>query len=254
MKNREGVVLVAQPVRLTLVGGFELRIGRRLVELAPGAERVVAYVALHSGPATRMNVAGNLWADIGEGRSLANLRSALWRLRQRGADVVVAHGDRLFMSDLVSIDFIELRRAARAFLDGQLPGDNAELDRLVGGGELLADWYDDWIASEREQFRQLRLQALERMAFEFAAAMHFGRAAESALAAVSTEPLRESAQRALIAVHLAQGNRSEAIRQYCAYRKLVREELDLEPSKQMADLIGVVPPPAIERVIRSLAS
>jgi DNA-binding SARP family transcriptional activator len=245
---------MAQPAVLTLLGGFELRLGRRLVELAPGAERVVAYVALHGGPASRANVAGNLWPEMREERALANLRSALWRLRQHGVRIVVAHGDRVSLAPTVSVDFVDLRSAARGFLDGRIPGDNAELDRLVAGGELLGDWYDEWVFTEREQFRQLRLQALERMAVELAAGMHFGRAAETALAAVTTEPLRESAQRALIAVHLAQGNRSEAIRQYCAYRKLVRDELDLEPSQQMADLIGSVPRATIERVYRSLAS
>jgi DNA-binding SARP family transcriptional activator len=243
-----------QPVLLTLLGGFDLRVGRRPVVLAPAAERVVAYVALHNGPASRTNVAGNLWAEMSDERALANLRSALWRMRRPGVSVIESHGDRLSLSNQVSVDFIDLRSAARGLLDGRVSGDNVQLDRLVAAGDLLADWYDDWVFVEREHFRQLRLQALEQMAFEFAAAMHFGRAAETALAAVATEPLRESAHRALIAVHLAQGNRTEAIRQYCVYRRLVREELDLEPSKQMNDLIGSVPPPALERAFRVIAS
>jgi DNA-binding SARP family transcriptional activator len=245
---------VPQPVHLTLLGGFDLRLGRRLIQLAPGSERVVAYVALHNGPASRANVAGNLWSDMSEERALANLRSALWRMRRPGVSIIESHGDRLSLASHVAVDFIDLRSAARGLLDGRVSGDNAQLDRLVAGGDLLADWYDDWVFVEREHFRQLRLQALEQMAFEFAASMHFGRAAETALAAVATEPLRESAHRALIAVHLAQGNRTEAIRQYCVYRRLVRDELDLEPSKQMDDLIGSVPPPALERAIRVIAS
>jgi len=245
---------MAQPAVLTLLGGFELRLGRRATQLPPGAERVIAYVALHAGPASRANVAGTLWPEMREERALANLRSAIWRLRQRSGRILEAHGERLALAGGVAVDFLELRSIARGLLDGRIPGDNTALDRLVQGGELLADWYDDWVDVEREQFRQIRLQALERMAVELAAGMHFGRAAETALAAVATEPLRESAQRALIAVHLAQGNRNAAIRQYCVYRKLVREELDLEPSPQMTDLLGKVPLRAIERITRSLAS
>ena len=30
-------------------------------------------------------------------------------------------------------------------------------------GELLPDWYDDWVLLERERFRQLRLHALDAL-------------------------------------------------------------------------------------------
>ena len=112
--------------------------------------------------------------------------------------------------------------------------------------------YEDWVLVEREHYRQIRLHALERIALELAAEGRFGRAAETALAAVATEPLRESAHRALISIHLAQGNRSEAIRQYCIYRRILREELDIEPSSQMEQLVGAVPPAVIARMAAAL--
>ena len=61
-------------------------------------------------------------------------------------------------------------------------------------------------------------------------------AVEAGLAAVAAEPLRESAHRALIAAHLAEGNRSEAMRQFEFYRMLLGKELGLEPSAMMASL------------------
>ncbi len=60
------------------------------------------------------------------------------------------------------------------------------------------------------------------------------------MACVSAEPLRESADRAVIQVHRAAGNRSEALRQYRIYRALMRNEPGLEPS------------PAMEQVARSM--
>ena len=54
------------------------------------------------------------------------------------------------------------------------------------------------------------------------AARRFGPALEAALAAVAGEPLRESAHRVLIKAHLAEGNVSEAIRQYHFYRTLLQ--------------------------------
>jgi DNA-binding SARP family transcriptional activator len=228
----------AQALALTVVGPFGLRRDGGIVALPPSVERVVAYLALRRGPATRANVAGTLWADASEDRAMASLRSALWRLRRPGLMVVDVIGEHLALSSGVAVDLYELTAAARGLIDGTSVAYPAALDRLASGEELLGDWYDDWILVEREHFRQLRLQALERLAVELAADGRYGRATESALAAIAAEPLRESAHRALISVHLAQGNLSEAVRQYSNYRQLMRDELDLEPSTQMQELLG----------------
>ena len=64
-------------------------------------------------------------------------------------------------------------------------------------GELLPDWYDDWVLLEAENWRQLRLHALEVLAGLLTAAGRYGDAAAAALAAVRADPLRESAHAAL---------------------------------------------------------
>jgi DNA-binding SARP family transcriptional activator len=248
------------PIVLRMLGSFDLRVRGEPVALSPSVERVVAYVALHDGPATRPNVAGNLWLDVPEDRAMANLRSALWRLRRPGFALLETRGDSLALSADTCVDTRDLLETARGLLDppeaidDPLAIDPASINRLASGTDLLGDWYDDWVLVEREHLRQIRLQALERLAVDLARRGLFGRATETALAAVATEPLRESAHRALISVHLAQGNRSEAIRQYALYRRLMREELDLEPSPQMDDLIGVVPEAALARTMRPLTS
>jgi DNA-binding SARP family transcriptional activator len=50
------------------------------------------------------------------------------------------------------------------------------------------------------------------------------------MTAISADPLRESAQRALIEVHAAEANWGEARRVFHRYRELVRDELGVEPS------------------------
>jgi hypothetical protein len=45
--------------------------------------------------------------------------------------------------------------------------------------------------------------------------------------------LRETAHHTLIEIHLAEGNRSEACRQFQRCRRLLREELGVEPSDSM---------------------
>jgi hypothetical protein len=78
---------------------------------------------------------------------------------------------------------------------------------------------------EAEDWRQLRLHALEALA---------GRLAASA--AVRAEPLRESAHAALIQVHLAEDNQSEALREFTRYRTPLHAELGLEPTPRLCRL------------------
>lgn len=69
----------------------------------------------------------------------------------------------------------------------------------------------------------------------------YGQAVDAGLAAVQGEPLRESAHRALIAVHLAEGNHAEALRQYRWFRQLLADELGLRPSARIVGLMGSLP-------------
>jgi DNA-binding SARP family transcriptional activator len=108
---------------------------------------------------------------------------------------------------------------------------------LSGAGDLLPDWSDEWVLLERERLRMLRLHALEAFVERCLADGRFGDASEAAIAAVSSEPLRESAQRALISVYLAEGNRVEAIRQYRRFNDLLYHELGVAPSGQLTALI-----------------
>ncbi len=90
---------------------------------------------------------------------------------------------------------------------------------------------------ERERVRQRLLHALEALSRELARVGRHAEAVESALVAVSAEPLRESAQRALIEAHLAEGNLIGAMRTYDTYRDLVKRELGVEPGCELSGLI-----------------
>src|SRR5690606_23384985 len=74
--------------------------------------------------------------------------------------------------------------------------------------ELLPEWGDAWLSYERERWDQLRIHALERIASELLGqGDHFG-ALETALEAVALEPIRETAHRIVVEVHLAEGNKA----------------------------------------------
>jgi DNA-binding SARP family transcriptional activator len=113
-----------------------------------------------------------------------------------------------------------------------------DIGELAHTGDLLPGWYDDWVLFERERLRQMRLHSLEKLAGHMAGQGQHAEAVEAALAAVAADPLRESAHRTVVEVHLAEGNVSEALRAFERCRQLMSEELGIEPSPQMQSLIA----------------
>jgi DNA-binding SARP family transcriptional activator len=226
-------------VLLSLLDAFELRCGDECVSLPLSAQRLLAFVALHERPLQRVYVAGSLWIQASDERAGASLRSSLWRLNRPGHRLVEATSTHLRLAPGVEVDVHRAFRLAERLLDGTASGEELDSASRTLGCEILPDWYDDWLLFERERFRQVSLHALEALTELLLRAGRVVRALEAALLAVRTEPLRESAHRALIRVHLAEGNRSEALRQYDLCRRLLRDRLDVEPSPQLLQLLAV---------------
>lgn len=231
------------PVRLYLLDGFALETAETAVELPLSAQRLLAFLAFQERPVLRPYVAGSLWLDKSEERATANLRAALWRLRQPGLQLVDAVGNHLSVSRSVTIDVRQALDRARQLLAGNpVRLDDAGVDGLLLSGEILPDWYEDWVAIERERLRQLRLHALESLAQQLVQLGDLAQAIDVGLAAIAAEPLRESVHRVLIRAHLAEGNKAEAMRQFDAYRTLLWDELGLRPSNHLLDLIESMRP------------
>jgi DNA-binding SARP family transcriptional activator len=220
---------------LRILGGFELVSAGEQVVVPTSVQRLLAFLALRERPVRRSYVAGMLWLDSLDERAAANLRSALWRLHCVGGEVVRACGPHLSLYPSVVVDLREAERTAHRALDRT----NTDLDLDVSSLslDLLPDWYDDWVLFERERFRQLRLRALDALCGRLADAGRLDGALEIALGAVADDPLRESSHRAVVRVHLADGNIAEALRQYRLCRRLLNEELGVEPSERMEELV-----------------
>jgi DNA-binding SARP family transcriptional activator len=221
---------------IRLLGAFELCRDGRPVPLPVNVQRLLAFVGLSNG-VSRALVAGTLWPDVTEELALGSLRSAIWRLHRACPGVLQPSRHTLTLDAHVTVDVTEAL-AGTIFLP-DVPDESviASATRTAALGELLSGWYDDWVLLERERLRQMRLHALEDLAAVLLDRGRYGAALNIALAAVKSDPLRESAHRLVIRVHLAEGNPGEAMRQYQAYTALLADELGLQPSEQILRLI-----------------
>jgi DNA-binding SARP family transcriptional activator len=224
------------PVEVRLMDGFELVCDGVAVPCPLTAQRLLAFLGLHDRPLQRLFVAGKLWTDSTEERALASLRSAIYRANRPVAALIRVVDSRLSLGAGVRVDVREASAHAHALIEGETGADGCRPGSLLDG-ELLPDWYDDWLIIERERFRQLRLHGLEALSGQLLGHRRYGEAAEVALSAIAGEPLRESAHRALIRVHLAEGNPSEALRHFELFRRMLHDELGLAPSPQLAALM-----------------
>jgi DNA-binding SARP family transcriptional activator len=224
-------------VQLGLLGSFRLIINGELVRLPLSAQRLLVFLALHDGMLLRQHVAGSLWPDTTESHAGGSLRSVLSSLHR--FPLVEAVYSHLRLSPSVVVDFDSSEAFAHRVLDPQSQDlTEPDLDEALLSEDLLPDWTEDWVLVQREYHKQLRLRALETMCVRLTELGCFGHAVQVALLAVSASPLRESAQRMLVAAHLAEGNKAAAFAQYAAFRELLREELSLEPSPSMLALLA----------------
>ncbi len=228
-------------IELGLLGGFTLRVGGTPVALPMHSRRVLAYLSLDHAQhysCDRGVLAERLWPDATTDRSRASLRTALWRIRRAGAQLIVVEPDTVRLGG-VSVDVHRFRRVADEMI-GDRDDHSAESAQLIARSvELLPGWDESWLVLAREQLRQARLHALEASAARLRRAHRFSEAIDAMLAVIAEEPLRESAHAALIDAYFSEGNASEALREFDAFAAMLWHELGIRPSDELCERVGL---------------
>lgn len=226
----------AGQVVVCLLPAFELRRYDACTPLPFRAQRLVALLAVAARPLSRSTVAARLWPDAVNARANASLRATLWGFPRDEPSPVLIENNTLALGAGIELDLTVARSLANAVIDGRYTGDDPASEAVLQD-DLLPDWPDEWLAIEHERYRQLRLHALDELCLAHASAGRYARAIAAGLASVSSEPMRESAHRALMTAHLLEGNRVEAIRQFHRYLAMARVEMGIGPSEHLQQLL-----------------
>lgn len=176
-----------------------------------------------------------LWGDGATARSADNLHVLVSRLRRLlGADRVLREGSgyriRVDDGELDAVRFERLRAEGR-------PREALELWR----GDALADFaYETWAQNEIRRLEELRLATLEERIEQDLAAGVDGELVGELQALVASHPLREALRRHLIVALYRSERQAEALEAYRDARRMLDEELGLEPSPALRALEGAV--------------
>lgn len=205
-------------------------------------QALLAFLLLKApAPIPREQIAFAFWPDSTDEQALANLRNLLHRLRdalpENARDLGFDRRQVWWQDDgTLWVDVAAFNAALAEAASAEAAGNPAAACRALEAaiacyaGDLLPACYDDWITVERERLHQAYLRALNHLVTLLEAQHAYDDAIRYAQRLIQQDPLHEPAVQRLMRLHLAAGNRAEALRAYHAYATLLRRELGVDPS------------------------
>lgn len=220
---------------LRLLGYWSLKRDQQQVTVAFRQQRLIAALALR-GARRRRHVAGMLWPDRASAQASGSLRACLWNIAHQLPGLLDTSGDPLTLNPALAVDVDRLQvQIARLDDGGETP---AELTTELRCADLLPGWDEDWLRPDQDRLFRQRITALEHLAVRHLAAGQFPAALDAVSAAVTLDPLLESAQRVLLRIHLAAGNQASAVRSYRSYETTLMRECGVHPSPRITEVIA----------------
>lgn len=211
---------------------------------------LLAYLACHADrPHPREELIAMLWPDADPDAGRHSLSQALTSLRHQleppgvaAGSVVVSDRNTVRLNpEAFSADVVVFEEQVAGAARADDPSDRRErLERAaqVYGGELLPGFYEDWVLARRDRYAAQMLDALRALASQSAATGHLDLAIDYARRAVDVDPLCEEAHADLMTFYAADGRASSVVRQYAELERVLRRELDVEPSDETRRLLA----------------
>jgi DNA-binding SARP family transcriptional activator len=226
-----------------ILGPVEVWDGEKALPLGGQRQRaVLALLAIHVGevvPSERLIT--YLWGESPPPTAATSLQNAVSQLRKAlGADVVETRAPGYALN--AEKDAVDARRFEQLVNEAR----SAEADRRAGlVGEALQMWrgpplsdfaYEPFAQNEAARLEELRLTAIEE---GIEARLELGGAAElvgDLETLVRENPLRERPRGQLMLALYRSGRQAEALQAYQDARKMLVEELGIEPTPTLQEL------------------
>jgi DNA-binding SARP family transcriptional activator len=259
---------------LSLLGPFQVTLdGQPVAGFKSNKVRaLLAYLAVEADrPHRREVLAGLLWPDWPDRDALSNLRYALSNLRR-------VIGDRTAEPPFLQItrDTLQFNTASDYWLDVTAFTEMVEADKdhpsamdqleqavaLYQGGFLegfslsLSDSpaFEEWTLFTRERLARQMSSALHHLAATYEERGEYEEAQSCAWRQIELEPWDEAAHQQLLRTLALGGQRGAALAQYQTCRRLLAQELGVEPAQETTRLyeqirtgtlkaLAPVPPP-----------
>jgi DNA-binding SARP family transcriptional activator len=259
-------------LRIHLFGGLALFWEDQPLPPIPSAaaRSLLAYlVTYRDRPHTRDLIAGTFWPELPDAVARRRLSQALWQIRHALRQVYPERGRRVYpersrraQDDALSPHPVLLTEGDAVQFNPDLPIEldveqftmhyaqcaestpealgHCELCVKHYRGDFLAGYYDDWALVERERLREVFLTVLERLVNGLKVRGAYEGALVYARRLAAEDPLREAAHREVMRLCHLLGRDNEALQQYQVCRRVLADELGVEPSVETGALAAEI--------------
>src|SRR3989441_2246350 len=235
---------------LELLGTLSLRDETRPVPVAAQQRRPLGLLAILglSGKQglARDRIEAYLWPESSGARAHHGLDQTVYSIRQAvGSDLILSTARELRLnSDLVRVDVWEFEEAIRAgqwtAAVGHYRGPLLDAFHFADSSEL-----ESWIDTNRTRLRLDYQKALESLANLAAEASDHSQSVMWFRRLANSDPFSAGATKKLMRALAAAGDRAGAVKHARLYQELVRQELEMEPDSEIADLAATLSRQAI---------
>lgn len=235
-------------LRIKTLGGLLIeRDGEHLDNLASRkAEALLVYLACTGRAHPREVLADLFWDGRTQRQAMANLRVVLSSLRKEaGAYLAITRTTACVEPDSdLWLDAAQMEEAVVAAREAGGLHSRADAKSLAEAlalyeGDFLAGYFlpdaasfESWAVAERERLHRLVVDGLQRLGRWALGQGDQAAAITWASRLVEVDPLVEAGHRQLMEALARNGQRAAALAQYEQCRKLLRDELDLEPQAE----------------------
>lgn len=227
---------VLGPARITAAGTRLDGVSRKNLAL-------LTYLAVRAeAQATRDTICGLLWPDSADEQARASLRQALSSIRKAlgtAGDAVISDGD------MIELDMGKASTDVSLFLSGIEESATEALEAtanhyhgdLLEGFPRISPEYDRWLEAERGALRSHYTALLLRLSDAYETEGRLEDMIAVAQKLLSIDPLQEHVHRRLIRVFRTQRRYDAALKQFDNLRKILSDQLGVEPEKPTLDLV-----------------
>ncbi|MFD6892150.1 BTAD domain-containing putative transcriptional regulator [Streptomyces sp. NPDC059957] len=240
--------LVSRALDLRVLGRLDGRLeGRRILLGAPHQQLVLAVLLRHAGCTVSMDrLADALWGDTPPASATANLHLHIHRIRKAmGKERLLTSGRRGYSLEVAPHE-LDARRFVARMPDVRRALEQGELARASRlNREALAEWrgpaYADFadhraLRDAAAYLEELRLEAEEQQVDIDLALRDHNHLIGRLRLLIADHPYRERFREQLVLVLYRTGRAAEALEQCRETRRVLVEDLGLDPGARLRDL------------------